>query len=64
MRLNHWAAVVVLLCSSGATDAANLPWNCTAVPQVWEVDQTPTPPSQYGKCTEAIEWRFRNESNW
>jgi hypothetical protein len=67
-HLSWIAALLLLMYSSSAclgASGANLPGTCSpAVPQIWEVDQTPTPPAQYGKCTDAIEPRFHKESNW
>jgi hypothetical protein len=54
-----------LLCSSLLINAVHcVPDSCGTLLSVEGVDQSPTSPQQYGKCTAAVDARILNTSNW
>jgi hypothetical protein len=58
-----WAAAFLLLLASCPPQAA-ADGQCSQIPYVKGADQSPTDPSNYGRCTSAIESQFLTYSHW
>jgi hypothetical protein len=56
--------LVLLVALSLAVSVIAQPSNCREVPQVQGVDQSPTRPADWGKCTSALDSFVRPNSHW